>query len=64
MLSIGDGAAMLAFASRDGRMDMNYSFFGTDARFLGFCRDYFESVWSQAKPVAEAMVRASIKPQP
>lgn len=48
---IGDDTALLNFATRDGRLDYNQAFFGKDPRFVGFCRDYFDSVWAQAKPI-------------
>lgn len=59
-LGISDTAAVVAFAQRDGNLDYNSGFFGTDPRFLGWCRDYFDYKWSIARALAPARVESAI----
>jgi predicted transcriptional regulator len=63
-IAIGEGCAVAAFAQRDGRMDYNQAFFGTEARFVGFCRDYFEAVWARAKPVPARLLQEVARAPP
>lgn len=48
---ITDAGATLAFPLRAGRMDFNFAFHGTDERFMGWCRGFFEAHWVRATPV-------------
>ncbi len=61
-LMVVDGMAILGFVNREGRMDYNQCFGGTDPRFVAFCQDYFDVVWARAKPVPQAVVRAAVRP--
>lgn len=63
-VAIGDGSALVAFANRDGRMDYNQGFVGSDPRFMAFCQDLFEQTWARARPVAPTVLEQAARQPP
>lgn len=39
------------FPNTEGEPDLRYMFYGNDPAFLGWCKDYFDYLWSKSKPV-------------
>ncbi|MES2155702.1 MAG: ArsR family transcriptional regulator [bacterium] len=60
-LMVTGNMAILGFVDRDGRMDYNQCFGGSDARFIAFCQDYFDVVWARAKIVPSGIVQAATR---
>lgn len=62
-IALSDTAGMLQFNDLQGRIDLNYGFFGTDERFLGFLADLVDDGWSRGVPTRITR-RAPMRPRP
>jgi predicted transcriptional regulator len=56
-LYIVDRQAAVMFPNQKGEVDMNTLFVGKDDEFYEWCLDYFNHLWSVAKPIVKGKTK-------
>ena len=52
IIVMNEKEAGVIFSAKDGQPDLRNMFYGTDALFLDWCKDYLEYIWKQSRKIS------------